>query len=87
MRSVTPPGDSDVQFLSSFNRFLTRSVFAKRLSIFKKVKQIVSRPYEFADKYIKDGMPNASFDSIKFYLKMFALTFTDFSNCRPIQVF
>ncbi len=76
MRSVTPPGDSYVRFLSSFNRFLTRSVFAKRLSIFKKVKQIVSRPYEFADKYIKDGMPNASFDSIKFYLKMFALTFT-----------
>jgi hypothetical protein len=76
MRAVTPPSDSYDRFLSSLNRFVARSVLAKRLSIFKKVKQIVSQPYEFADKHIKDGVPNALFDSLKFYLKVFAITFT-----------
>ncbi len=73
MSAVTPPSSS--RFLRSFNRFWARSVFARRVSVLKKVVEIVSRPYEFADKHIKEGMPNAFFDSIKFYLKLFALTF------------
>jgi uncharacterized membrane protein YfbV (UPF0208 family) len=74
MRAVTPLSSS--LFLASFNRFLARSVFAKRVSVLKKAIEIVSRPHHFTDKHIKDGMPNASFESVKFYLKLFALTFT-----------
>src|SRR5262249_37230221 len=63
------------QFLRSFKRFLNRRVFAERVSIFKKIGLIVSRPSEFADKYIKDGKPAALFDAMKFYIKAFAITF------------
>jgi hypothetical protein len=39
-------------FLPYFKRALSRQVFAERLSLFKKIGQIISRPSEFADKFI-----------------------------------
>jgi hypothetical protein len=63
------------QFFRTLKRLLSRHVFAERLSLFKKIRQIISRPSDFADKFIKDDKPNALFDSVKFYMKTFALTF------------
>jgi len=73
--SLTPPSSSRFRFVRSFKRFLGRHLFAKRISVFKKVGQIVSRPSDFAEKYIKDGEPNALFASMMFYAKVFVLSF------------
>jgi hypothetical protein len=76
---VTPPSHSRFRFLHSLNRFLRRRVLAEPTSILKKIGQIVSRPSEFANEVIKDDKPKAIFDSVKFYVKVFAVAFAFFA--------
>src|SRR5262245_27013006 len=74
LTAISAPGvSSRFSYLRSFIRFVSRSA-AEPISLAKKIAQIISRPSAFADVYIKDE-PRALFASIKFYLKLFALTF------------
>jgi hypothetical protein len=73
--SLTARSAPRFQFLRGFKRHLSRHVLAQRVSVFKKIGKIVSSPSEFADRYIKEGESRALFDAMKFYAKVFALSF------------
>jgi hypothetical protein len=72
--SLTAPSEARFRLLRGFNRILSRRVLAKHVSVFKKIAKIVSRPSEFADRFIRDGESSAVFESMKFYGEVVAIT-------------
>src|SRR5262249_32012383 len=93
-----PSSAPHFQFLSDFKRDLSRLVLAEHVSVLKKIGKIISRPSEFADRYVKEGESKALFDAMKFYAKIFVLSFSSadalpsqmssrvISGSQPIQV-
>src|SRR5262249_31922395 len=74
LNAISLPGASTrFRYLHSLIHFVSRYA-AEPISLARKIGQIVTRPSAFAAAHIKEE-PHALFAAVKFYLKLFALTF------------
>jgi hypothetical protein len=61
------------RYVHSLIHFVSRRVAAEPVSLIKRIWTIVTRPSEFAAKYVDESEPKALFDAAKFYIKLLAI--------------